>query len=68
MVKSMARGFTNGQTALDLAEDGLTIKLTDSEFISGLTADDLRVIGKITTCTDEATTLGPMGEATKENI
>jgi len=68
MVKSMAKEFTNGQTALASVADGLTIKLMDSEFISGLTVVDLRVTGKITTCMDEATTLGQMEEVTKVNI
>jgi hypothetical protein len=68
MVKSMAREFINGLTALVLVEDGLKIKSMVLVFISGLTVVDLRVTGKITTCTDEAIILGLTVEATKGSI
>lgn len=56
----------SGQTALNIMESGLIIRLKVKEYILGLTAEDMMVNGKKIICMDMECTPGQMVVDTKE--
>jgi len=65
-VKSTVLVSSPGQTAALTGVNSLTTTLRATDATSGQMIASIKVIGKITRCTEGATSFGPMAEPTKE--